>query len=166
LYEIGTNRMFQVTVSPTIDDSLNDVFLMPDGRVRVVWSEGPMNDRDVRGADLVLPPVGPTYSFGGFLQPVDARPTVNSLKAGAAVPVKFSLGGNQGVNIFAAGYPKSQSIACDWTADVDGIETTVTAGGSSLAYDAASLTYTYVWKTEKGWAGTCRQLVLTFADGS
>jgi hypothetical protein len=166
VYEMATNRLFQLTVSPSIDDTLNDVFVLPDGTVRVVWSEGPDGARDVRGADVVLPPVGPTYSFGGFQQPVDARPTLNLLKAGAAVPVKFSLGGNHGMNIFQAGYPKSQLIPCDSTANVDGIETTVTAGGSSLAYDAATNTYTYVWKTDKAWAGTCRQLVLAFADGS
>jgi hypothetical protein len=166
VYEIATNRLFQVTVSPSIDDSLNDVFVLANGTVRVVWSEGPLNDRDVRGADLVLPPAGPTYSFGGFLQPVDALPTLNSLKAGAAVPAKFSLGGDFGLDIFAAGYPKSQAVACDSTAPVDGVEQTTSAGASGLAYDPASGLYTYVWKTDKGWAGSCRQLVLSFADGT
>ena len=164
VYEIASNRLFQVTVSPSIDDTLNNISVLPSGAVRIVWSEGGFGARDVRGADVVLPPVGPTYSFGGFQQPVDARPTLNSMKAGAAVPVKFSLGGNQGMNIFAAGYPKSQAIACNDAVDVDGIETTVTAGGSSLTYDPATNTYIYIWKTDKAWAGTCRQLVLEFAD--
>jgi hypothetical protein len=163
-YEIATNRLFQVTSTVGIEESLNDAFVLSNGSVRLVWAQGPIGDRDIRGADLVLPPVGPTYSFGGFKQPVDGRPTLNSMKAGAAVPVKFSLGGNQGMNIFAAGYPKSQSITCDSTANVDGIEATVAAGGSSLAYDASTDTYTYIWKTDKSWAGTCRQLVLEFAD--
>jgi hypothetical protein len=26
--------------------------------------------------------------------------------------------------------------------------------------------YTYVWKTDKGWAGTCRQLLINFDDSS
>jgi hypothetical protein len=106
------------------------------------------------------------YSFGGFKQPVDSLPTVNQMKAGGAVPVKFSLAGNQGLDIFADGYPKSQTIACNSTAAVDGIEETVSAGGSSLSYDATSDTYSYVWKTDKAWAGTCRQLVLKLADGN
>lgn len=88
------------------------------------------------------------------------------VKAGSAVPVKFSLSGDQGLNIFEAGYPKSQQIACDSTATVDGIEQTVTAGSSSLSYDATTDTYTYVWKTEKAWAGTCRQLVVKLNDGT
>ena len=107
------------------------------------------------------------FGFSGFFQPVDNLPTLNSLKAGQAVPVKFSLGGNQGLGIFASGYPKSQVIPCDSNALVDGVEETSTAGSSTLTYDAATDRYQYVWKTDKAWAvGTCRQLVLTFTDGT
>lgn len=109
---------------------------------------------------------GHQYAFTGFFQPVDNLPTFNSVNAGKAIPVKFSLGGDQGLNIFDPDYPKSQQIACDSTATVDGIEQTVTAGSSSLSYDASTDTYTYVWKTERGWAGTCRQLVLKLNDGT
>jgi hypothetical protein len=165
LYQIATNRLFRVTTTPA-DESLNDIDVLSDGRIRLVWSSGDIGQRDVYGATVELPPAGPTYHFGGFQQPVDARPTLNQMKAGGAVPVKFSLGGNQGLSIFAAGYPKSQVMACDATADVDGIEQTVSAGASSLTYDALSDAYSYVWKTDKSWAGTCRQLVLAFADGS
>jgi predicted outer membrane repeat protein len=105
------------------------------------------------------------FPFSGFFQPIDNLPTVNSVKAGQAIPVKFSLGGNYGLNIFAAGYPRVQAIPCDGGAPTDDIET-VSAGGSGLTYDAASDTYTYVWKTQKGWAGTCRQLAVRLIDGS
>jgi hypothetical protein len=162
--EIATNRLFQVTNSVGVDETLNDVFVLPSGVVRVVWAEGPPGSRDVRGADLVLPPVGPSYSFGGLLAPVDPLPTLNSMKAGAAVPVKFSLGGDFGLDILASGYPKSQTVACDSTAPVNGVEQTLSAGGSGLTYDASSGLYTYVWKTDKAWTGTCRQLVLRFAE--
>jgi YVTN family beta-propeller protein len=106
------------------------------------------------------------YNFTGFFQPVDNLPVLNYVKAGQAIPVKFSLGGNQGLNIFEASYPKSQVIACNSTATVDGIEETVTAGSSSLSYDASTDIYTYVWKTEKAWANTCRQLVVKLNDGT
>jgi hypothetical protein len=49
---------------------------------------------------------------------------------------------------------------------VDAVEETVTAGGSTLSYDASSGQYIYVWKTEKSWAASCRQLVVKFADGT
>jgi hypothetical protein len=107
-----------------------------------------------------------TNVFSGFEQPVDDRPTVNKAKAGSAVPVKFSLGGDLGVSVFADGYPRSQQIPCGAATDLDGVEQTVAAGASSLSYDPGSDTYTYVWKTDPAWKGTCRQLVLTFADGT
>src|SRR5919109_1657263 len=106
------------------------------------------------------------YNWRGFFSPVNNLPTLNVVKAGSAVPTKFSLGGNQGMSIMADGYPKSQVIACDSTAPVDGIEQTVTAGGSSLSYDSTLDQYNYVWKTDKAWAGSCRQLVVKLADGT
>jgi len=106
------------------------------------------------------------YNWSGFFQPVDNLPTVNSAKAGSAIPVKFSLGGNEGLNIFAAGYPKVQQVACASGAPIDEIEQTVTAGASGLTYDAASGQYSYIWKTDKSWAGSCRQLVVRLVDGT
>jgi hypothetical protein len=104
--------------------------------------------------------------FSGFFQPIDNLPTINSVKAGQAIPVKFSLGGNYGLNIFASGYPKVQQVACSSSTATDEVEQTVTAGASGLSYDAATSTYSYTWKTDKKWAGTCRQLVLKLVDGS
>jgi hypothetical protein len=109
---------------------------------------------------------GGGFSFGGFQQPIDPFPTLNSMRGGGAVPVKFSLGGPQGLAIFATGYPKSQTTLCSSTTPEDGVEQVITAGNSSLSYDAATDTYSYIWKTEKSWAGTCRQLVMQFIDGS
>ncbi|HUG10852.1 MAG TPA: PxKF domain-containing protein, partial [Opitutaceae bacterium] len=67
-------------------------------------------------------------SFAGFFAPVDNPPIQNTVKAGAAVPVKFSLGGDYGLSIFASGYPVSQSVACESGAPSDAIDETVTAG--------------------------------------
>lgn len=105
------------------------------------------------------------YDFKGFFPPVDNLPVLNQVKAGQGVPVKFSLSGDQGLNIFAAGYPVSQAIACS-TGSTDAIEQTVTAGSSSLSYDPTTDQYTYVWKTNKGWVGTCRQLIVKLNDGT
>jgi hypothetical protein len=105
------------------------------------------------------------YNFSGFFQPVDNPPTVNIVNAGRAIPVKFSLDGDQGLDIFAAGYPVSQSITCG-TNPGDEIETTVTDTSSGLHYDPATDTYTYVWKTQNGWAGACRQLIVKLNDGT
>jgi hypothetical protein len=106
-----------------------------------------------------------TYVFGGFRSPIDNLPTVNVVKAGQSIPVKFSLGGNQGMGIFATGYPKSTVMTCGAAAQ-DAVEETVTAGSSTLTYDIGSGQYHYVWKTDKAWGGSCRQLQIKFADGT
>jgi PKD repeat protein/lysophospholipase L1-like esterase len=113
----------------------------------------------------VVPP-GPRYAFEGFLAPVDNLPTVNAVNAGRAVPVKFRLGGDHGLDVFDDGYPQVHRVDCASGAALDEIESTVTAGASGLQYDAASETYTYVWKTDAAWAGSCRRLVLGLDDGS
>ncbi len=106
------------------------------------------------------------YNFTGFFQPVDNLPALNIVKAGQGIPVKFSLSGNQGLDIFASGYPASQQITCNSNDPQDLIEQTVTAGSSSLSYDSTTDTYNYVWKTDKAWANSCRQLTIVLKDGS
>jgi predicted extracellular nuclease len=105
------------------------------------------------------------YNFSGFFQPVDNAPLVNLANAGQSIPVKFSLGGYQGLAIFASGFPASQSIMCS-SGTPDLIEETATAGSSSLSYNATTDQYTYVWKTEKAWANSCRQLLVQLNDGT
>ena len=104
------------------------------------------------------------YDFTGFFSPVANPPTLNSVNAGKAVPVKFSLSGNKGLAIFAVGNPYSVSFNCGTNDPGVDITETLNAGGSSLSYTTDQ--YNYVWKTDSSWAGTCRQLVLTLNDGS
>ncbi len=105
------------------------------------------------------------WDFAGFFSPVNNLPTINVAKAGSAVPVKFTLGGDQGLAIFATGYPRSVAEDCSSGATTDLIEETVTAGGSTLTYDGSQ--YVYVWKTPSTWlVGSCHQLVIGLADGT
>jgi hypothetical protein len=106
------------------------------------------------------------YNFTGFFQPVDNLPTINVAKASSAIPVKFSLHGNQGLNIFAAGYPASQQINCESSSPASDVDETITAGASSLSYDPATDQYTYIWKTSTAWKGACRQLQLKLRDNT
>jgi hypothetical protein len=117
-------------------------------------------DANCDGIDDVL-----LWPWRGFFAPIDNQPVVNVVKAGSAIPVKFSLSGNRGLTIFAAGYPMSNQVSCG-SSEADAVEETVTAGASSLSYDPVADQYVYVWKTDKSWAGTCRQFVLKLADGS
>lgn len=113
------------------------------------------------------------YSFSGFGSPVTdfstQTPTVNTVKAGASVPVKFNLGGDQGKAVFAPGYPRSVALAgcadANLMTPVDGGAATG-AGPGGVVYDAATDQYNYVWRTDARWAGSCRQLLLKLDDGT
>ena len=105
------------------------------------------------------------YPFGGFFQPIDNdRP--NAAQAGSAVPVKFSLGGDRSLDIFAAGYPKSSPVSCQTSEPGDPLEETDTPGASGLVYIPGADLYHYVWKTDKSWSGTCRQLSVKLVDNT
>ncbi|HEX6185294.1 MAG TPA: PxKF domain-containing protein, partial [Pyrinomonadaceae bacterium] len=106
------------------------------------------------------------YNFTGFFSPVSNPPVLNEVKAGQGIPIKFSLSGNKGLSIFFPDYPASQQINCADNVPINVLEETESSGGSSLSYNAGSDTYTYNWKTEKSWAGTCRVLVVKLADGT
>jgi predicted extracellular nuclease len=105
------------------------------------------------------------FGFSGFLPPVESSPALNEVRAGSAVPIKFSLGGDQGLAILAAGSPVSMPLPCAAGASADPIQETEMPGNAVLTYDASTDTYTYVWKTLKTWSG-CRRFTLTLADGT
>jgi hypothetical protein len=65
----------------------------------------------------------------------------------------------------AEGYPTAQVIACSASSALPTIAAPVTAG-KSLSYDATTDRYTYVWRSDKSWAPSCRRLTLRFTDGT
>jgi hypothetical protein len=97
------------------------------------------------------------YDFAGFFSPAAPYPTATPMKAGESVPLKFSLHGDQGSDIFAAGSPGW--IPCG---ALDG----ATRAEGSLSYNASADRYTYLAATSKSWAGGCRDLVVTLRDGT
>jgi hypothetical protein len=97
------------------------------------------------------------YDFAGFAPPAAAYPAPTSAKAGQSVPLKFSLRGDQGTDIFAADSP-------GW-ASCDGPDQPAHADGT-LSYNASSDRYTFLAATPKAWAGTCHDFVMTLRDGT
>ena len=91
-----------------------------------------------------------------FEKSIAAPPSYNMVRAGNAVQLRFRLGGDVGLEIFAAGSPTSQLLPAGTP------EPTLTAR-SGLTYKNG--VYTYVWATDSSWRGTSRQLVMTFTDG-
>jgi hypothetical protein len=105
------------------------------------------------------------YPWTGFFEPVDNGGVLNRAKAGTAIPVRFTLGGNRPVPILAPGSPEVSNVKCpSWPSD--DIEQTVTASSSSLSYEAATGQYVYTWKTANSWANKCRRLTLVLKDGT
>jgi hypothetical protein len=96
------------------------------------------------------------YDFSGFFSPTLEFPTAVAVKAGEGVPIKFSLAGSQGLDIFAAGSPR-------WA--VCGSSDTTSAPGA-LSYNPSNDRYTYLAATQKSWAGSCRDFQLTLRDGT
>jgi hypothetical protein len=76
------------------------------------------------------------YPFGGFQRPIDNPPAVNTVKAGQAVPVKFSLGGDRGLGILRLA-PTSQPTNCPG-GPTGLLLPAATVSNSTLQYDAAS----------------------------
>lgn len=155
--------------SPAIDGGSNALAVDAAGVVLPNDQRGTGFPRVVNAAvdigALEVQPAPPAYDFTGFFAPVENLPLLNVSKAGSSIPLKFSLNGDQGLAIFAAGYPSSSAVACDANEPGTTVTETIAAGHSSLTYDAASDRYQYVWKTDKSWKGTCRVLVVGFTGG-
>ncbi len=107
------------------------------------------------------------YVFTGFASPIANHPLVNTIRAGQTVPVKFSLGGDHGLDVLLGGMATSTAIGCGTGVAVDLVELTVSnPGGSQFTYDPLTATYQFNWKTEKSWSGSCRRLLVRLDDGT
>ncbi|GGU43642.1 PxKF domain-containing protein [Lentzea flava] len=84
------------------------------------------------------------YRFDGFRAPVAIPPAVNRVKAGSAVPIRFGLGGDAGGDVIAPGSPARNQ--------------------GDLRYDLGRDEYSYIWKTDRSWAGSSREFTLTLTD--
>ena len=79
--------------------------------------------------------------------------------------MKFSLGGNQGLDVFAAGYPKVEFVACP--PSVDGpVESSVAAQQQQLHVQRRLRSVQLRLEDGRAWRGKCARLVLAFADGT
>ena len=94
------------------------------------------------------------YEFGGFYAPLLAEPASVTVRAGDTVPVKFSLHGDQGLDVL-------KRVA--WRPCGAVTNDSSTAFGS-LIYNAGPDRYTFMWTTERSWAGSCKELLVTLRD--
>lgn len=59
VYDIIGNRLYQITNTPLVTEQLNDITVLPNGDLRVVWAsdEDGQSSRNVKGATFTLPRV-------------------------------------------------------------------------------------------------------------
>jgi hypothetical protein len=100
------------------------------------------------------------YAFSGFGAPVSASGSIDTAKAGDAVPLKFSLSGDQGLGVVTRATWQPASCA-DWSA-----QGAAAAGRVTLSYSAASNRYLALADTDSRWKKSCRTLDLELADAT
>ena len=105
-----------------------------------------------------------SLKFTGFFRPVHNLPVANTMSAGRAVPVSFSVEGAGPEPVLQAGSPTSVEVSCSADESQQAVTTTFDVAASRLV--RVGNIYTYLWKTNASWEGTCRRLVLTLVDGS
>ena len=115
------------------------------------------HDPVIGGTDLLQ------YDFVGFLRPVDAIPALNRVKAGQAIPMKFLLNDDYGLDIIAPGYPMSQEINCDDQSAIGDAEFAPSDEDVGLTFEDGQ--YKWIWKTSNAYGGSCRQFVIQLTDG-
>lgn len=107
--------------------------------------------------------VAPAYVFGGFAAPINAG-SLNVAKAGRTIPVKWHLEYGSGAPVSnPASFVGLTSTggACGGTG-TDAIETYT--GNSGLQYLGGG-DWQYNWAVPSAYAGQCRAMKLTLADG-
>jgi hypothetical protein len=116
---------------------------------------------------------GGGFEFEGFLPPLQNPPAINRVRAGKLVPVRFRLDGDHGDDVLAEGFPRSAEVDdCGADADPDTAEPTRSPWwwqrwwDGPLHHRSGHTSYTYLWKTDRDWAGSCRQLIVKLSDGS
>lgn len=110
------------------------------------------------------------YDWQGFFAPVDNLPTVNTVKGGQTVPIKWRIPTADG------GYIRDTAIvtrleiaevncAAEGTEYENAIEAETT-GSSGLHYELTDEQFIYNWKTSKSMKNSCQLFILGLDDGS
>lgn len=105
------------------------------------------------------------WDFVGFLSPVDNPPMLNTMKAGAGVPLKWRVldaSGEPVTDLSAAAITVSE-LDCETGDGSDEVEQGATAG--SALQNLGDGYYQVNWKSLKSYAGTCKTMHLDIEDG-
>jgi hypothetical protein len=104
-------------------------------------------------------PANCSPQFGGFRGDVEPAPDINEARARSTVPVRFTLTENRGLGERGV-VAVSQQVDCATLAPVPGAPIEEVGARVSANRD----NYSFDWRTDRAWAGTCRQLILRIQD--
>jgi hypothetical protein len=99
VYQVSTNTVYRVTDTPFTDESLNDVTVLPNGDVRMVWAadddccEAFAHNIYARTFTLPQQLPAPSYQVCLLYDPLVAR------KSGTTYPIKLQLCESNGQNL-------------------------------------------------------------------
>ncbi len=86
------------------------------------------------------------------------------VRAGRLVIVRFSIDGFHGRNVMAEGFPQVAVTQCGDASEPESGDPARILGG--LQWLRHGRSYLLVWKTDRSWAGTCRQFLVGLDDGT
>ncbi len=148
--------------SPTVecDPPSGSTFPIGETTVTCTGRDGSNTTTETFTVTVMIPP----WAFEGFFSPVDNPPAVNNANAGSAVPIRFDLDGDRGLDVFRPGYPATRPVDCT-TGEALGPFEPTSAPGSSGLQQQTNGQYHYVMQTDALWTG-CRELELGLMDQS
>jgi Bacterial pre-peptidase C-terminal domain len=107
------------------------------------------------------------YDFEGFLWPVRNPPSTTRWPAGVPVPIRFELGREQGLDVVEEGWSQVAEVECGSGAEPSGGEPARHPRWfRDLVFRKRRARYVFLWRTERAWAGSCRQFMLRLRDGT
>jgi hypothetical protein len=136
----------------------------PSTQTIAVRATAPTGLTDTDQATVNISAIDQHFAFDGF-RGLKNLPDVNESNLGTQF-IRFSLGGDHGLDIFKNDHPMSASYPCGSTPPSVGTEPTRLQGESGFRYDAGADEYTFKWNVDKSWKNTCRVFVLGLSDGS
>lgn len=125
----------------------------------------PVSDQAGNRTTAVSYRVQGTLTFQGFDPPVvNSDAGINDVQAGSTVPVKFSLFGASGAHYSdpaaVIGFTSKQ-VGCTSGTSTSGDIPPTSDTGLTVKADGS---YSYAWRTDPAWAGTCRVFTAVLAS--
>jgi hypothetical protein len=119
-------------------------------------------------SQTITRPLGP-WNITGFYQPVDMPPTINTVKGGSTVPLKFNVYDcfnveQTSVSAVVGGTCQVAEYSCTGGPE-DPMGDLPNTGATALRYDTTGHQFIQNWQTPKG-ANHCYHVIMTTIDGS